>query len=346
MFSEGNEVLTIAISNDSSEIITSWLQQAEEIEVIVDENPIQLVEEGKAAAAVWTKGEFNEELEGNTPLTIEIHADETGKNGSIAFELLNNYLLAKKIEIVNHKLIDKGVDPQVLEPFTIKFENITGEDTGSLFLLTIFGQLVIGLAVMMGGFPAANDLFAGEKERKTMEALIMTPVKRIHIVTGKWLTIATLSTLSGLFAVLALIVSVQFIGENIAAALNLGEHLVGFIASLTIGIVFFSLFIASLQLILSLIANNMKEASSYISPVSMIMMLPYFLLLGISVNELNNIHFLIPFFNVFALIKQIMYGIIDPMNVFLVVISLSILIAITFFIASLMFKKSKWVLGK
>lgn len=94
-----------------------------------------------------------------------------------------------------------------------------GDDT-SLYLISIFAQLIIVLAVLMGGLPAANDLFAGEKERKTMEALLMTPVNRLHIIIGKWLAISTLSMVSGIFSVITFIIGVNVFTENLLMHYN------------------------------------------------------------------------------------------------------------------------------
>src|SRR5699024_1043546 len=112
---------------------------------------------------------------------------------------------------------------------------------------------------MVGGLPASSDLFAGEKERKTMEALIMTPVNRIHILIGKWLTIATLGIISGLFSVITLVTFVQLFTDKLKEALNLSDNIVFFVSSLSVGIIVFALLVAALQMVLSLLAKDMKE---------------------------------------------------------------------------------------
>jgi sodium transport system permease protein len=50
--------------------------------------------------------------------------------------------------------------------------------------------------------------------------------------------------------------------------------------------------------------------------------------------------------NIYALIKQLIYGIYDSTSILLVAGSSTVFIALTFFIAYGMFMKSKWVLGK
>lgn len=99
-------------------------------------------------------------------------------------------------------------------------------------------------------------------------------------------------------------------------------------------------------MLISLMANNLKEAQNYISPITTLAMVPYFILIGVSANELSTMHFLIPFLNIYALIKQLIYGIYDTTSILLVAGSSAAFICLTFFIAYAMFMKSKWVLGK
>ena len=174
---------------------------------------------------------------------------------------------------------------------------------------------------------------------------MMTPVKRIHILVGKWFTIATLGMISGIFSVLTLVAFVQLFTSNMKEALQLDQHITTFISSLAVGIIVFAFLVSALQMVLSMAANTMKEAQNYVSPVMMVSMIPYFLLIGITPNEFQPYHFIIPFMNIYALIKQLIYGIYDLNSILLVAGSSIIFIAITFTIASLMFQKSKWVLG-
>lgn len=346
MNTETNEKLQVAIPPVTNEELVEWLGTANEIELVTVNDPIQSVNDGEAVAAIISEETFADDLANNNLPVVQIVADPTSSKGSLASDMIESLLNVKKQEIVETRLIENNIEPSIIEPFTVTFENISGEDSSSLYMLTIFAQLIIVLSVLMGGLSAANDMFAGEKERKTMEALLMTPVKRINIIVGKWMAIASLSAISGVFSVVAFVLSINLFGEMLSKALNISDNFGIFTVSILVGIIFFALLIASLQMILSLLANNLKEAQNYISPISMLIMVPYFILIGISANELTAVHFIIPFFNIYALIKQLIYGIYDLSNLLLVAGSSTVFIIISFVIAALMFMKSKWVLGK
>jgi len=340
------EQVKVAVDSASDKQVTNWLEDIEELEIVSSEDPLKMVENGDAVVAISTDSDFMKQLEKGEMPEVIIQADPTSTKGGNASDLIANTLTMKKQEFIQQRLVEHQIDPSEIEPFQISLKSVSEGDDMSLYMVSIFAQLIIVLAVLMGGLPAANDLFAGEKERKTMEALLMTPVHRLHIILGKWLTISALSMISGIFSVITFIVGVNLFTENLAEALQLDKNIGFFTVSLLVGIIFFALLISSLEMVLSLLANTMKEAQNYISPVTTLAMVPYFILIGTSANELSATYFMIPFLNIYALIKQLIYGIYDATSILLVVGSSTIFIVISFLIAYVMFSKSKWVLGK
>lgn len=346
MMNDSVDEVNVAVSQSADKQVVAWIKEIEGIEITSTADPIQLIKDGEALVAVSVDEDFISKIENHESPQILIQADPTSSKAGAASDKITNTLIVKQQEYVQSRLTEQNINPMTLVPFNVSFESISGDDDMSLYMVSIFAQMIIVFAVLMGGLPAANDLFAGEKERKTMEALLMTPVNRIHIIVGKWLTISTLSMMSGIFSVITFVLYVTFFTDNMANALKLENHIGFFIISLGVGIIFFALLVASIQMIVSLLADTLKEAGNYISPITFIAMVPYFILIGISANELTSVHFLIPFFNIYALIKQLIYGIYDVTSILLVTGSSLVFIICCFLIALVMFMKSKWVLGK
>ncbi|MGM9957458.1 MAG: ABC transporter permease, partial [Peribacillus sp.] len=109
--------------------------------------------------------------------------------------------------------------------------------------------------------------------------------------------------------------------------------------------ILFSLFIGALQMSASIISKTVKESQNYLSPITMLGVLPVLFLGGTGLHELTTKHFLIPFFNIFALFKELLYGVIDYQNIVLTAGSLIVSIAIFFTVSRLLFLKDKWVLN-
>ncbi|HWO74517.1 MAG TPA: ABC transporter permease [Bacillus sp. (in: firmicutes)] len=337
----------VAVQENTDPQLIDWLEEIDNIDIVVNEEPNVLVENGEAQVAIQTDVSFSDKLVNHENPNITMFFDPASQKASTAADTINSHLESKKQQVITDSLADQDVDPSLLQPFTITQETTSGEDNEmSLYMITIFAQLILVLSVIMGEMSIANDLFAGEKERKTMEALLMTPVNRLHIIVGKWLAISSLGVISGIFSLLTFVIGVMYFTEKLYEAMNIHENLSFFVTSLGVGLILFAVLVASLLIIFSLIANTMKEGQNYMAPLSSLAMVPYFLLISQSPNELTDMHFLIPFMNIFALIKQLIYGIYDFQSILYVIVSSVFFIALSFGIAYTMFRKSKWVLGK
>ncbi|HLR74366.1 MAG TPA: ABC transporter permease [Virgibacillus sp.] len=344
---DSSDQVNVSINESADAEVMNWLENLEQIHLIMSHDPLDDVKEGDALVAVEADANFTELVTNEQSPLITIYSEPTSSKGGAAVDTIMAMLTLKKNELITDRLSEANVSPAVMEPFEFAVQSTTGEeDVFSKYMISIIAQIIIVIAVLMGGLPASSDLFAGEKERKTMEALIMTPVKRIDILVGKWLTIASLGIMSGIFSVLTLVIAVQLFTVNMKEALNLSDNITFFIGSLSVGIVMFALLVAALQMILSLLADNMKEAQNYVTPITMVAMIPYFILIGVTPHELTTMHFVIPFMNIYALIKQLIYGVYDVTSILLVVGSSAVFIGIIFAIGMFMFSKSKWVLGK
>jgi len=337
----------VAINQTADQEVVDWMDEIDSVQLQKVSDPVQMGRDGDVLVAIDVQDDFIQVMEkGESPL-VSIYAEPTSSKAENVVNGLMTMFTEKQGEIVASELQAADVNIEVLQPFGIDVQNLSGSDDGvSSFVISIIAQIVIVIAVMVGGLPASSDLFAGEKERKTMEALIMTPVNRIHILLGKWLTIATLGIMSGIFSVITLVVFVQLFTTNMKEALDLSNNVFYFTSSLIVGIIFFALLISALEMVISLFANTMKEAQNYVSPLMFLAMIPYFILIDVSPNEFTHTHFLIPFLNIYALIKQLVYGIYDITSILLVVGSSIVFILITLGIGMFMFSKSKWILGK
>lgn len=338
--------IDVAVNDTADQAVIEWLGEVDSVNLHLSSTPIEDAKEGEVLVALEVEETFMEQVAQSDVPMIHVHADPTSSKADAVVSDVMNVFGEKQSEIVAANLATENVGMEKLQSFDVDVQALSGDDALSMYMISIIAQIVIVIAVLMGGLPASSDLFAGEKERKTMEALMMTPVNRLHILIGKWLTIATLGIMSGIFSVITLVVFVQLFTTNMKEALDLSSNVTYFLTSLSAGIVMFALLVASLQMILSLLANTMKEAQNYVSPIMMIAMIPYFLLIDVSPHELTNTYFVIPFMNIYALIKQLIYGVYDLTSILLVVGSSAVFIAITLGIGMIMFSKSKWVLGK
>ena len=194
-----------------------------------------------------------------------------------------------------------------------KRENI-GEKFGA-----IIAYILIPLCLLGASYPAI-DMGAGEKERGTLETLLICPISRISIVLGKFLTVLTTGLVGALITVGSFGIWGAIIGsfagmavvQEAMSAIAITELVLIFSLLLPISAVF-----AALLLAISIYARTFKEAQNYISPLSIMIFLPLVAAMMPGV-ELNTKTALVPIMNVALAIKELIKGTADYMMLALI----------------------------
>lgn len=106
------------------------------------------------------------------------------------------------------RLLLRGIAPSVGDPLRIDDVDLaTPQQSGALILFLVAYYALIG--AFMGGMAVALDITAGERERQSLEPLLMTPARPLELVLGKWIAVAivnalvVLVTLAGFYLTLA-----------------------------------------------------------------------------------------------------------------------------------------------
>lgn len=170
-----------------------------------------------------------------------------------------------------------GVNASQLEPILVNYQNVASEkETLAQFAGGILPYLFIAFGFMGCMYPAI-DLFTGEKERGTLETLLITPVSRWQILIGKMLVVILSGIMSATFTFLGIFLTIEVfdlikdpkILEIIHQILTL-KFVVMFYFILIPLIVFF----AGVMVPIAVYAKTFKEAQSIIAPMNAIIVLP------------------------------------------------------------------------
>jgi sodium transport system permease protein len=164
----------------------------------------------------------------------------------------------------------------------------------------------------IGAMYPAIDLFTGEKERGTIETILTSPVRRLHILTGKMSVVVATGIISALLAIVGLFAGLNF-NDTLPAEITkvTGDILQpGFIFLLLSMLIPLTIFFAGILIPISIYAKSFKEAQSIITPINILVILPGIvgLLPGI---ELTLQTALIPVVNIALATKDIVAGTID-----------------------------------
>jgi sodium transport system permease protein len=215
--------------------------------------------------------------------------------------------------VIQERLQARQLPARLAAPFSIEQKNVAPpEKVGGALIGGLVPYFVILLCLTGAMYPAI-DLTAGEKERGTIETILCSPVSRVHLVLGKFFMVLTASLFTGLLAILSM-------GMTFAAGKKILESLEpvnDWGLSLAIGakaVIWVFLMIVPLAVLLSaallaiaLFAKSYKEAQSYLSPLTVFVILPAVVSVLPGV-ELNAALALIPVLNTSLISKEIVAG--------------------------------------
>jgi sodium transport system permease protein len=132
---------------------------------------------------------------------------------------------------------------------------------------------VVVVWALTGAFYPAIDLCAGEKERGTLETLLVGPAERSEIVSGKLLTVMLFSMTSSLLNLAGMSLTVAFILRQLATAaghhagLLPGPPPLGVFLCLAIVLIPLAALFSALAMALAAMARSTKEGQYYLMPL-------------------------------------------------------------------------------
>lgn len=220
-----------------------------------------------------------------------------------ALQLLQPILDAWKKDLNEVRLARRGLAPDFDNPFRLRLPaSAEAERSENLFdlFVRIFPFMLV-LWSLAGALYPAVDLCAGEKERGTMETLLISPAGREEIVVGKFLTIWVFSAGTALLNLLSMGLTTWQFGHYLPhGGFPLGAIFWCVILSLPL-----SAFFSAICLAIGAYARSSKEGQYYLMPLFLITMPLIFLTLAPGV-ALSPFYSLIPVTGVALLMQQLM----------------------------------------
>ena len=283
----------------------------------VDDPEVAVRERGYAVALAVPQG-FERALQGGQgELTVY------SKAGNLRSELsagkLEDVISTYQQTLVAERLREVGLEPSVLEPITVRNEDASSQAERSSGQLAWLIPFFIAVWTLAGGQMTAIDATAGEKERGTLESLLVAPVRRAEVVVGKFLATMTFGLSAALMAILGYVLGgtvlrqlfrlqgeeAQDIVSVMGGALNVSAFGV---VMLIISALLLAGLIAALLISIAMFARSFKEAQSYVAPLSFVLILPAVGLQFADFFGSNPVLYLIPVLNTLIVMDDLVKG--------------------------------------
>ena len=331
--------IAVAIESENKDAsIVKFLESKEDLKITDVTDPDEAVKKGTVQAIIFIDKDFDEILKTNKPVPITIQYDDTNQTSMMAAQTIRQYISEFSSSVVTQRLTAKGIDTSILIPIDIQEKRTApkGDDGIGMMIFAMIMPLMLAIYSATSVLPAATDNGAGEKERGTLEPLLTTQANRLSLLMGKYLAITVAGVIGTLASMIGLFIAQksnpELLGKGMAIPIT--SILIIALASICLSLIF-----AAIELAISVYARSFKEAQTYLSPVTILVMIPAFAVYMMDPKNIADVYFHIPLVNIICIIKELIVGIYNPLHIAISFMWAIVYIAISIFFAKFMFDR-------
>jgi sodium transport system permease protein len=281
-----------------------------------------LLDEGELQAIVSISDSTN--ASGLSVYKVSVSFDSSKERNLLVYNKIKDSVNQSKNSNIASYLETKAIDPSIMELIQVSSIDTASSQKKIGSFLGMFLPYLMIMMLVAGASMVAGDLVAGEKERRTLETLLVSSAGRNELVIGKYLTVITVAMVNVVVNLFSMSFSMQYL---LGSAAELGDFtsipVWGFLILLA-AMIPLATFFAALLMSLSTFSRNIKEAGSYQQPVMIISMLLGMISFLPSV-EINTLLSLVPVVNIALLFRAVLTNEFQWLHIFLTVGSTLIL---------------------
>ena len=272
---------------------------------------------------------------GESAPNVEIYYNSTEAESTNLYNILTEILNSYEASMANKLDINAGEGV---------YDLATEKDvTGQIFAMLL--PMLLMTFMFTGCSAVAPESIAGEKERGTIATLLVTPMKRSSLALGKIISLSSIAILSGLSSFIGTMLSLPNLMGSAQSGMNASVYVLSDYL-LLLGIIFTTVLVmVSLISIISAFARSIKEASTAVSPLMVVVMLvsltPMF---GSSEKSLGI--FFIPLYNSVQSIHGIFSFTYQPVQVVITILVNVVAAGLITWVLTRMFNNEKVMFSK
>ena len=239
--------------------------------VTAPENPEQAIRDEEVDLVVRIPDTFADQWSRGEPAQVEILSDESRRDTRTPVTRAEGLIQAWGGQVGATRLLLRGVDPSIVRAIAVKNTDLSSAAARGAQVLAFLPYFVL-ITVFLGGMYLAIDATAGEKERQSLEPLLINPVPRSQIMWGKLLAAFAFATLTLVISLIAFRIAAPFLpSAELGFEINLDAPVLlwSFLATVPLALV-----ASALQTIIAAFTNSYREAQTYLSFLMMVPILP------------------------------------------------------------------------
>jgi len=239
----------------------------------LEQNGIEIVPSGSLVSLSISE-DYAEDFRASRSAKVELIYDASRSESRGPVQRVEALIQRYGVQVAGLRLSARGISPQVAQPVKLaRIDRSTAASRAALTLGTF--PIFLLMAAFISAMNIAIDTTAGERERGSLEPLLVHAASRTDLVAGKWMAAVLFNVLGmGLTLLVSFLVLRWDRLEklDVPVALSPGDALRLFVLLLPL-----TLFAPALQMLISLFARSFKEAQTYLSLLIFLPVIPGFL---------------------------------------------------------------------
>jgi len=204
-------------------------------------------------------------------------------------------------DLLERRLVARNIPRELAKPFVIDVEDLA---TPTSMLGQILPLILILLTITGAIYPAI-DLTAGERERGTLETLMVCPVPVIDLIVGKFLVVTTVAILGAMLNLASVSATVYFGGFNRILSGSDEALPFGKMAMILAALIPFAVLMSAVMIAVCSYARTFKEAQNYVTPVILAVLIPGGIA-ALPATELEGVMLVMPVGNMVLLARDLL----------------------------------------
>lgn len=213
--------------------------------------------------------------------------------------------------IVRQRLAERGLTESFLQPILQEEANVASAEKMAGSILGQIVPLILIIMTITGSIYPAIDLTAGERERGTLETLMVAPVPTVDLIAGKFVVVAMIGMLSATLNLLSVGGTIYLggLGSMLAQGQDFAVPL-WTLPWVLLALVPMAVMFSAILLAVCSFARSFKEAQNYVMPVMIAALIPG--VIGVLPGtQLEGPIRVIPVANIVILTRELLLGRID-----------------------------------
>lgn len=253
-------------------LLVTWLRQQTGVEVVpAPADAEKAVRDRDEDVVLIIEKDFSQHMSRAIPATVRLVSDATRDAARPKVTRVRNLIASYSSQTSGLRLMARGITPAIASAIRLEEVEVSSAQQRLAMQLGILPLLLV-IAALTGGMQIAIDSTAGERERGSLEPLLLNPIPRTSLAAGKWLAASLFGCGAVVFSMLLTVNVMRRVPwHDLGIRFRVSD---GDLMNLLALILPLAFLLSAIVMFASTFARSFKEAQSYIGMVMLVPMVP------------------------------------------------------------------------